>query len=415
MSRTFRRLFFFAAATTLAISAASAASVPVTEAATPVAKPLPGCSAVLSTAVAAADLKKAASRASSSGSGSTDGSSGGSGSTNGSSGGSGSTNGSSSGSGSSNGSSSGSGSSSARSAPYSKTLLANGDFLLETSWQTWECMNGVKARAFLTLRPFPASSSAAARKSDDGGGGGGGGSNRGDDGVLHCSTIDAGIEIDDQAFQEDTLPSVAQVDACRPRFCVASSKGNNTTAGAGAGRRTCEGPYLRTYLDSPASDSAFAPFRAVQLDYEPLGHAPRGIYADPHFDFHFYYDSPREEVEAIERGECGGGFLSAASWKRALAPVPLKCFPSGAAWTNVGLAVYGMGNHIVNLLSPEFGRLPMRGFGTTLLFASALFLGRRGGGGRSSFFLLLLLPVRAAALFSPRSSVFSFSLSFSFE
>ena len=279
MSRTFRLLFFFAAATTLAISAASAASVPVTEAATPVAKPLPGCSAVLSTAVAAADLKKAASRASSSGSGSTDGSSGGSGSTNGSSGGSGSTNGSSSGSGSSNGSSSGSGSSSARSAPYSKTLLANGDFLLETSWQTWECMNGVKARAFLTLRPFPASSSAAARKSDDG----------------------------------------------------------------------------------------------------------------------------------------GGGFLSAASWKRALAPVPLKCFPSGAAWTNVGLAVYGMGNHIVNLLSPEFGRLPMRGFGTTLLFASALFLGRRGGGGRSSFFLLLLLPVRAAALFSPRSSVFSFSLSFSFE
>ena len=128
----------------------------------------------------------------------------------------------------------------------------------------------------------------------------------------------------------------------------------------------CEQPFVRSYLDLPASDSPFSPFRAMQLDYEPMGHAPAGIYSDPHYDFHFYY-TPRREVEAIERGECGVGFLSPMSYRKALAPLALKCFPTGA-WYNVGLAVNQMGNHIVNLLSPEFNRFPFRGFGQSLIF-----------------------------------------------
>ena len=321
MSRVFRLLLFFAASASMA--AASTATAPVTKAAKPVARPLPGCSAVLEAAVAAADLLGVAGGATKN---------------------------------------------SSAAAPYSRTLLANGDNLLETAWKTWECMNGVRTRGFLTLRPFtassasssassasPSSSSASSPSSKRGGGD--------DDGDLSCSTIDAGIEIDDGAFQEDSLPAVPQVDACRPRFCVAS-RGSGT-------ERVCEQPFLRTYLDSPAADSAFSPFKAIQLDYEPLGHAPRGIYSDPHFDFHFYYTS-RREVEGIERGECGaadGSFLSPESYRKALAPVPLPCFPTGA-WTNVGLAVHEMGNHLVNLLSPEFGRFPMRGFGKTLIFGS---------------------------------------------
>lgn len=235
MSRVFRLLFFLSAAATLAIiataAAASAAPVAAAEAAPPVARPLPGCSAVLSAAVAAADLEvAAAARARNNASGSSD-----------------------------------SSTSTSSAAPYSKTLLSNGDFLLETHWQTWECMNGIRARSFLTLRPFPA----AARERDDEGKGNDG------DSDLHCSTVDAGIEIDDRAFRESELPSVAQVDECRPRFCVggassssSSSKGkssnNNTVAGAGTVEHACEGPYLRTYLDFPALGSPFASFRAIQ-------------------------------------------------------------------------------------------------------------------------------------------------------
>ena len=359
MSRAFRLSLFFAAAVSVIATstAVAAAAMPVTEAATSVARPLPGCSAVLSAAVAAADLEVVAGGARNTSS--------------------------------SSGSNSSSSSSSTASAPYSNTLLPNGDFLLETAWQTWECMSGVRARGFLTLRPFPASSSspgataeaAAEGRRRDGGGDG--------DDDLFCSTVDAGIEIDDRAFEADKLPSVAQVDACSPRFCVFGNK----EAAEPEQQQRCSNPSLLRYLDVPAADSPFSPFRTVQLDYEPLGHAPRGVYSDPHFDFHFYY-TPREEVEAIERGECGGGFLSPASWKKALAPVPLKCFPTGA-WSKVGLAVNSMGDHIVNLLSPEFNRLP-RGFGQTLLFV------------RRSFCFCLFFRVFLCAPL-PRSILFSFS------
>lgn len=323
-----------AAAAVASATAAGAAAASVTTAAATeeegLARPLPGCAAVLSAAVAPADLLEQNSTSSPSPS------------------------------------------------SYSRTLLANGDFLLESPWQTWPCMSGVRARGFLTLRPAGGRARGSSGSGNSISGSRGSDSSNSssfDDGddtddllvPLSCSTVEAGLEIDDAAFDAARLPSVPQVDACKPRFC-AGREGGEKGSGFESSNNTerCEQPSLKAYLDSPASASAFSPFAVIQLDYEPLGHAPHGVYSDPHFDFHFYYTA-KEEVEAIEKGTCGVGLLSPESFKKALAPVPLQCFPTGA-WANVGLAVNGMGNHIVNLLSPEFNRFPARGFGQTMIF-----------------------------------------------
>jgi hypothetical protein len=51
-------------------------------------------------------------------------------------------------------------------------------------------------------------------------------------------------------------------------------------------------------LDLPAQ-AARTPFRFVELDWNPGGHEPPGIYDQPHFDFHFY-TIEREERDAID-------------------------------------------------------------------------------------------------------------------
>lgn len=58
----------------------------------------------------------------------------------------------------------------------------------------------------------------------------------------------------------------------------------------------------------------------------------------PHFDFHFYFVEPAA-VANITRGPCSMvGLLSQDSWYRALKPLPLQCYPTGA-YVNSGLAV----------------------------------------------------------------------------
>lgn len=50
--------------------------------------------------------------------------------------------------------------------------------------------------------------------------------------------------------------------------------------------------------DLPFPDQAPAPYRFANVDWNPLGHIPPGIYDVPHFDFHFYLIS-REERDSI--------------------------------------------------------------------------------------------------------------------
>jgi len=122
--------------------------------------------------------------------------------------------------------------------------------------------------------------------------------------------------------------------------------------------------------DLPGAGTPFQPFRALQLDWEPRGHAPAGVYDDPHFDFHAYY-TPRDAVDAIAVGPCSRtGFLSPPAWRAALRPVPAPCFPSGP-WASTAQAVAGMGSHLVNLLAPELdlGHVG-HGFGQTFILGA---------------------------------------------
>jgi hypothetical protein len=41
-------------------------------------------------------------------------------------------------------------------------------------------------------------------------------------------------------------------------------------------------------LDLPLPSTNPTPYRLVELDWNPQGHEPEGVYSVPHFDFHFY-------------------------------------------------------------------------------------------------------------------------------
>ena len=77
----------------------------------------------------------------------------------------------------------------------------SGDITLSGEWQEFPCMGGVRARAFLTLRPV----------------GGGGGS--GAPSLDACVTVDAGFQIDSWAFDVTRVASVEEANACRPPYC----------------------------------------------------------------------------------------------------------------------------------------------------------------------------------------------------
>ena len=53
-------------------------------------------------------------------------------------------------------------------------------------------------------------------------------------------------------------------------------------------------PYLLS-LPRPG----VAPYRFVELDWNPGGHEPPGIYDTPHFDFHFYTVPPAERAAIV--------------------------------------------------------------------------------------------------------------------
>lgn len=180
-------------------------------------------------------------------------------------------------------------------------------------WQPWPCMNGAQVRTFLTAKKVTVAN--ATVPDDD------------------CKTLDAGFEISTWAFNASRLPDAAQANACRPPFCAHFGGKVNGTL--------CQQPYLREYFSMPAADSHFQPFKVAQLDWEPEGHAPMGVYSDPHLDLHLYY-TDQAAVEAIGVGGCNRwGFLSQDAWYRSLKPVPIQCFPTGA-YTNTALAVSGM-------------------------------------------------------------------------
>ncbi len=117
-------------------------------------------------------------------------------------------------------------------------------------------------------------------------------------------------------------------------------------------------------LPTEAARRADIPFKWVLLNWNPVGHAPQHVYGLPHFDIHFYMDAI-ENTFALMPGPCGPEFIRCDQFERALRPVPSNFIHPD--FKNVDAAAPAMGNHLVDLTSPE---LHGEVFGRTWIFGS---------------------------------------------
>jgi hypothetical protein len=93
------------------------------------------------------------------------------------------------------------------------------------------------------------------------------------------------------------------------------------------------------------------PFKWVLLNWNPEGHIPPEIYDLPHFDIHFVIE-PIENIYSIESGPCGPEFVRCDQFEIARKPLPSNYMH--ADFQDVEAVVPAMGNHLVDLTSPEF-------------------------------------------------------------
>lgn len=115
-------------------------------------------------------------------------------------------------------------------------------------------------------------------------------------------------------------------------------------------------------FDVPDNIAAATAFEHIVVNWNPQGHPPPHVYTVPHFDFHFYTMS-RDDREAIEPPSamdmCNDNVyeipavpLDCNQLDKAMAPLPADQQPP--AHTTVGAVEPAMGNHMVDLSSPEF-------------------------------------------------------------
>lgn len=93
------------------------------------------------------------------------------------------------------------------------------------------------------------------------------------------------------------------------------------------------------------------PFKWTLLNWNPVGHIPPEVYDLPHFDIHFYIE-PIANIFAIESGLCGPEFIRCDQFEVAKKPIPPNYIHPD--FKDVDAAVPAMGNHLIDLTSPEF-------------------------------------------------------------
>lgn len=93
------------------------------------------------------------------------------------------------------------------------------------------------------------------------------------------------------------------------------------------------------------------PFGWLLLSWNPVGHIPPGIYDVPHFDIHFVIESI-ENIFALHPGPCGPELMDCAQFEVARRPLPPNYMHSD--FQDVEAVVPSMGNHLIDLTSPEF-------------------------------------------------------------
>ena len=129
----------------------------------------------------------------------------------------------------------------------------------------------------------------------------------------------------------------------------------------------CLGDY-ESVLTLPAEAAGLGlPVRWATVNWNPEGHlAPAPpVWSAAHFDFHFFLAAP-ELIRSIRTGPCAE-FIHCDDFARAQIPLPPPQHPRG--YIDVGAAVAGMGNHLVDSLDPELAD-PSLGFSRTFIYGT---------------------------------------------
>lgn len=114
-----------------------------------------------------------------------------------------------------------------------------------------------------------------------------------------------------------------------------------------------------------------APFQFVELDWNPGGHEPPGVYDTPHFDFHFYTVPPAERAAVVPSDPQFQQKAEMLPPEGERPPSYAVAAPPGAPAPAVPL----MGVHWVDVRSPELQKMfgnpgAWRPFTTTFIYGS---------------------------------------------
>lgn len=126
----------------------------------------------------------------------------------------------------------------------------------------------------------------------------------------------------------------------------------------------CLGDYQADLVLPAAAADLRLPVTWATVNWNPEGHmepAPP-VWSAAHFDFHFFI-AERSLIEGIRSGPCAE-FIDCEDFTRASVPLPERHVP--ADYVDVGAAVAGMGNHLVDALDPELAD-PTLGFSRTFI------------------------------------------------
>jgi hypothetical protein len=132
------------------------------------------------------------------------------------------------------------------------------------------------------------------------------------------------------------------------------------------GAAECEGDLeFQLKLPAKAAESGDLPFSWIGVNWNAEGHPPAS-WRVPHFDFHFYIAS-FNEIALIRVGGCNI-FINCEDLKLATKPVPAKYVAPDHV--DVKAAVGLMGNHLIDVRTPELADPPKRGFTHTWIFGA---------------------------------------------
>jgi hypothetical protein len=129
--------------------------------------------------------------------------------------------------------------------------------------------------------------------------------------------------------------------------------GMGNMSGHGGGHAASEDYWIAKF--NPIA-GAVIPFNFVLLNWNPNGHPPANIYDKPHFDFHFYSQTP-EEVMAIGASEADSVKFNQVPGTEYL---PAK-------YVNTGHNIPMMGAHWIDVTSSELNGKP---FTETFIYGS---------------------------------------------